>query len=515
MKVHLTLPVGMRRRTVVVFLSALVGGLAVAAGAGARNGGPPSGDAKGGTPSLGVQDRGSNDNDEAGPNLKAPGTDPETLQRLRSKAAAEGVVPVIVGLNVDARPEGLLTEGERGRQRAEVAQIRARLLRELGQRRVDNVKEADEVPYVAMHVSPEALRALEQSPLVAGIDEDHEVEADLGSPSGTSSNESLVDWWNWNAIDVYRSSWDNNYKGDGQTVVIADTGVKRSHSWLSGKVVSEACYSTTTPGSIYGGCPNGRSAQTGTGSAAPCTYHVVLCSHGTHVAGTAAGINGVAADAKIVAMQVFHRHPTTGEPTYYESDVLSALKRTYDLRTSYSIAAINLSLGGGFDINGATGYCDSSSTTLKSVYSWVQTLRSVKIATVVSSGNDGWSNGTRTPACLSNVISVGNSTVDLSGYEAAYSGSNSAWFVSLVAPGTHICSSVTYQTEDCTWTGTSMAAPHVTGAIAALKQLRSTASVTSMASALRSAGPSIYDSRNGYSFRRLDVWGALIALYNS
>ena len=503
-----------RRSAVLPLLALLAVSLSVVAAAGAGNVGPPSGDPKG-VPTLKVQGDGNRGSGESAPNLIAPVTDAGTLRHLERKAAENELVPVIVGLKVDARPEGVLSEDQRGRQRAAIAETRGRLLRELGAKRFTNLKEADEVPYVAMHVSLETLRALERSPHVVGIAEDHEIEADLGSPAGTSSNENIVDWWDYYSVDVYRSSWENGYTGSGQTVVIADTGVKRSHPWLSGKVISEACYSTTTPGSSYGGCPNGRSSQTGTGSAAECTYHTGLCSHGTHVAGIAAGTNGVASSANIIGIQIFHKHPTTGRPTYYESDVMWALKRTYDLRESYAIAAINLSIGGGFGVGGVTGYCDSNTTDLKNMYAWVQTLRAAGIATVVSSGNDGWSNATTAPACLSNVISVGNSTLDSYSREAVFTGSNSASFVSLLAPGTHICSSVTYQTYDCLWTGTSMAAPHVAGAIAALKQLRPWASVTSEVTALRSAGPYIYDSRNGVSLRRLDDWGSLTALYNS
>lgn len=503
-----------QRSAALPLLALLAVSLSVVAGASAGSVGPPSGDPKG-VPTLKEQTDGSRGSSESAPNLIAPVTDAGTLRRLESKAAEDGLLPVIVGLQVDARPEGLLSASERMRQRAAIAETRGRLLRELGAKRFTNLKEADEVPYVAMHVTLETLRALERSPHVVGISEDEEVEADLGSPAGTSSNENIVDWWNYYSVDVYRSSWQNGYTGSGQTVVIADTGVQRSHPWLSGKVISEACYSTTTPGSYYGGCPNGSWTQTGTGSAAECKFNTGACSHGTHVAGIAAGTNGVASSANIIGIQIFHKHPTTGQPTYYESDVMWALKRTYDLRQSYAIAAINLSIGGGFGISGGSGYCDSSSTDLKNMYAWVQTLRAANIATVVSTGNDGWSNAARAPACLSNVISVGNSTLDSYGREAVFTGSNSASFVSLLAPGTHICSSVTYQTYDCLWKGTSMAAPHVAGAIAALKQLRPSASVTSEISALRSAGPFIYDSRNGVSLRRLDVWGSLISLYNS
>src|SRR5262249_553831 len=152
----------------------------------------------------------------------------------------------------------------------------------------------------------------------------------------------------------------------------------------------------------------------------------------------------------------------------YSSDEAAALQWVYTQRDAFSIAAANLSFGGG----GYTSTCDSDVSLFTN---WAKTLRSVGIATVVSSGNNDYYNALSAPACSSAGASAGNTTLDAAGNDAVYGytagGSNSASFLSLLAPGTHICSSVTYQTSDCGWTGTSMAAPHVTGAFAALKEL--------------------------------------------
>jgi subtilisin family serine protease len=243
----------------------------------------------------------------------------------------------------------------------------------------------------------------------------------------------------------------------------------------------------------------------------------VGCDHGTHVAGIVAGksasFSGVAKDANLIAMQVFSMS-NTGVIGAYSSDVVKALERVYELRNNYSIAAVNMSLGGGL----YTANCDSSASFTKGA---IDNLRSVGIATVISSGNDGSTMSIGAPACISSAISVGSVYAD-AGHNNACRGwnlgvsspdqlacsSNSSSFLSLLAPGAAINSSVpgsSYSNKS----GTSMAAPHVAGAWALYKQKFPQASVTTALRAFEQTGTPVLDPRNRITKPRINVAQAL------
>jgi len=183
-----------------------------------------------------------------------------------------------------------------------------------------------------------------------------------------------------------------------------------------------------------------------------------------------------------------------------DSDILSGLEYVYGLRNTYSIAAVNLSLGG----DPFTSYCDSSFPPYKSEF---DTLQSAGIAPVVAAGNDGYTNAIDAPACVSSAISVG-STDDS---DVVSSFSNRASFLSLMAPGENVESSVPGGGTS-TGSGTSFATPAVSGAFAILKQKNPSASIATLLSDLRTTGHSIYDSGSGLYFPRIAVDSAVEAL---
>jgi subtilisin family serine protease len=124
-------------------------------------------------------------------------------------------------------------------------------------------------------------------------------------------------------------------------------------------------------------------------------------------------------------------------------------------------------------------------------------------------------------------VVVGNSTLTAAsgGVDAVFGnvniGSNSSSLVDVLAPGTDICSAVPVGLDNdgtadgwqCGWIGTSMAAPHVAGAMAVLAQKRPTSTVEQRLAALQTAGATggvgVTDSRNGVTRTRINLANAV------
>jgi hypothetical protein len=154
-----------------------------------------------------------------------------------------------------------------------------------------------------------------------------------------------------------------------------------------------------------------------------------------------------------------------------------------------------MSLGGG----GFSSTCNSLVPALTSI---IVQLRNAGVPTVISSGNDGYTNMIGAPSCISSAVSVGSTTKS----DAISSFSNRAPFMTLFAPGSAIYSS-TYGNTYQSWNGTSMAAPHVAGAFAVVRQAFPRATVDQMVNAMRSSGLPITIS--GGSVPRINLFSTL------
>lgn len=421
------------------------------------------------------------------------------FESLQKRALVEGRVQVIVGLRVGFAAERLLALDDVAVQRDEISIAQSSVLERImpaAREGVDH-KRFKYIPFMAMAVNATQLVALAGHPDVTSIEEDS-----LAKPSLSQSVPHIGGV----------SAWASGYTGAGQTVAILDTGVEKNHPFLAGKVVSEACYSSNL-------CPGGATQTTAVGSAAPCAG---LCSHGTHVAGIAAGrgvaFSGVAKDATIIAIQVFHRTDNPAECSKSAppcvvasvSDILLGLQRVYELTSSFAIAAVNLSLGS--NPSKVSGFGDQASCNAAGggYVGAFANLRSAGVAPVVASGNDGFLDSMSSPGCISNAISVGatfTSTSSVPPDGLAYF-SNSAPFLSLLAPGYPVNSSVPGGAFEYD-SGTSMATPHVVGAFALLKQKRPWLTVDSGLIALASTGVEIRDGRNGIVTPRIQLDDAL------
>ena len=415
---------------------------------------------------------------------------PEIAQKVR----AEGIVRVIARLNVQISPEGRLhtPQAVQGQRRA-IAFAQSSLLAEMVGTRYRMIRRLQTIPFAAMEIDRDALAVLERSSLVIEVAEDR-LDAPLLAQSAP-----LVE---------ADQTWAAGFDGTGWTVAILDTGVDSGHPFLAGKVVEEACFSNS------GSCPNGSTTQIGPGAGVPCTYAVSGCRHGTHVAGIAAGqdnsFSGVARGASLIAIQVFSRFTGAAcsgqgeDPCVlsFLSDQLAALEHVYGLAASLPIASVNMSLGGGRFVSQAS--CDADNAARKAA---IDNLRSFDIATAAASGNDGFTESMGAPACISTVVSVGATTKS----DSIATFSNSASFLSLLAPGVSIFSSLP-NGEFGASSGTSMATPHVAGAWAILKQISPDASVSELLGALQTTGLPLTDPRNGVTVSRIQIRQALDSL---
>ena len=428
---------------------------------------------------------------------------------LTRKAAAKGEVRVIVMLDTGAptvnnlssrNADQLIANASTQKLGAGDVSIEERLAIKRASRNVmqrmsvapEKIKTFNYLPMLRAEVDEAGLRALAAAPEVKRVVEDR-----LHHPTLAQS----VPLVEANATQSL------GFGGQGQTIAVLDTGVDANHPFLSPRVIEEACFSSNT-GSTSSVCPNGQQSQIGPGAAAPCNANG--CSHGTHVTGIAAGssasFNGVAPEATIIGVQVFSRVDSTNDclpnpapcTAAFTSDIIAGLERVFALRTTLNIAAVNMSLGGG----SSTTFCDGDP-----VRAAIDALRGAGIASVVASGNEGETNAISSPACISSAVSVGSTTKS----DTVSSFSNSATFLTLLAPGSQINSSFPGGGFNVL-SGTSMAAPHVAGAFAAIRSASPQATVDDIVNALSATGLPVTDARNQLVRPRIRVNQAIAGL---
>jgi subtilisin family serine protease len=212
--------------------------------------------------------------------------------------------------------------------------------------------------------------------------------------------------------------------GAGVMAYVIDTGIRSDHEQFSGRVRAGFV-------SIGQGQDDGNGTEDCQG-------------HGTHVAGTIGGADyGVAPEVELVPVRVLDC-----DGAGYTSDVIAGLNWVAAHHAANALAVANMSLGGGYS---------------RAVNAAVQGVIDDGVIVVVAAGNSGADACGASPASAPAALTVGAS--DQNDRRASFS--NYGACVDLFAPGVAIVSAdAASSTALATHSGTSMAAPHVAGAVA-------------------------------------------------
>jgi subtilisin family serine protease len=280
--------------------------------------------------------------------------------------------------------------------------------------------------------------------------------------------------------------------GSGLTAAVIDTGVNYQNANLGGgfgaghKVVAGYDF--------------------GDGDAVPMAVN----QHGTAVAGLLAGNDpthqGVAPGANIVALKVFG---DDGSSDF--SKIANALQWVVDHHDEYNISVVNISIsdGGNYSFN----WFQFDAGIGQRMASLVHQLAQANIPVVTATGNSfHGTQGQGFPSIIAESISVAGSDPSdqfLGDTQRLGSAQGGASATDLASPGSGLVGPAAGNTYNSV-TGTSFAAPLVSGSILLLQQLYesrfgSLPTVDQIDGWLKSGAETITDSVTGISMGRLDV----------
>ena len=357
------------------------------------------------------------------------------------------------------------------------------------------------LPVVSTELTPSQINTLRADPNIALIAEDVPIAPAL------VETVSII-----NADDLHAVG----HVGENATVAVLDTGIDATHPAFAGSIVAQACFSTRDSNvyTVQSLCPGGFEVSLLPNAAEACGQimapgHSQQCDHGSHVAAIVAGhgmtyqaeqFSGVAPAANILPVQIFTRFD---DPDIcgaqipclrtFVSDQLRALEWLYRQRDAFNLAAVNMSIGSGYKDR----HCDLDSPLTEII----DRLKFRGILTVIAAGNSRFFDGVGEPGCISSAITV--AAMDKSGaLDVSYS--NVSPLVDLAAPGTAILSAI-QGSRYAEMSGTSMAAPHVAGAIALLRARYPDLSALQIESILKRQDRTVSDPRTRTTLFQLDL----------
>ncbi len=305
------------------------------------------------------------------------------------------------------------------------------------------------------HVSPSGIATFE-------TDEDYhhlltqgfavnQISTTQSPPFSTTSDTFLNDQYALDMMDTYEA-WDL-VTGDASVMVaIIDTGIDINHIEFQGRL-SPLSYNATTE-------------QVG-------LSHVLDDQdHGTRVAGVIAankdnneGIAGIAQNVELLIIKANE----DGEDAFYDNVLAESIYYAVDQGADI----INMSLGGPYEnqtVQDAINYAHQN-----------------EVIVVAAAGNDG-TDEPQYPAAYDHVVAV--SSVDEDGQISEFS--NYGDFIDITAPGGEIVTTVMNDSYKFV-SGTSFAAPQITGVLALIKSLDTSQSYTDILNGLYGGATDLND----------------------
>jgi subtilisin len=441
--------------------------------------------------------------------LSTQGLNPAEKNRvtelLARKAQEQGGVQLLVKLDTTLIPENQLSAAAAREQAERLLALEDRVLARAFGNEPPPRKEVrfGFIPYMSVYVNADQLRRLIADPEVLSARETvtfQTAQQNL-SQDADPSHESHLSIIHANEL----SEKFPGATGEGYHIAILDSGVDKNHPMLAGKVASEACYSCSggdcIPTMELSVC-DGKTESTDPGSGMPC--QVSGCEHGTMVASIAAGKNmtprlrGVAPGASLISIKVVHQtnlycgglpEPCVG---IKDLDLLAGFKRVYDLRKQFKISAVNISLGR----HPTADVCGHPA--VAGVYRDIFILlRGEGIAPIVA-GGDGFPIGNdgklSIPACADAAMPVSATTQNKDQF--SWTSHDDGRLVA-VAPGSYVYGAVPGNRYSY-GTGTSFAAPQISGAMALFQQAKPETSVDIRRGALSCSSKEVVREREKY-----------------